>query len=200
MMASRERVVDYMTPLGLHHLMGSHHHYGPAPWVDDLDRPDWNPVYYHRADVQGIGFDRTRTGSNAVAQYCPSTVREFGDIDRVPERYLLWFHHAMGPPHGFGSHVVGRTRRALHGGVDGVAEMGRRWSTPCALVDAERHADVAAFLRVQRREAHWWRDASIAYFQTQSKRPLPAGYAAPEHTLEWYRAQEFSFAPGRATP
>jgi alpha-glucuronidase len=201
MMASRQRVVDYMTPLGLHHLMGSHHHYGPAPWVDDLDRPDWNPVYYHRADAQGLGFDRSPRGSNAVAQYAPALAREFGDIVRVPERYLLWFHHAswdhrMASGRTLWDELVAR----YTAGVDGVADMRRQWDGLASYVDAERHAEVATFLGVQEREAHWWRDASIAYFQTYSRRPLPAGFAAPEHSLDWYRAQEFSFAPGRATP
>ena len=78
--------------------------------------------------------------------------------------------------------------------------MRRQWDALAPFVDAERHAEVATFLRVQEREAHWWRDASVAYFQTHSRRPLPAGFAPPEHSLDWYRAQEFSFAPGRATP
>src|SRR5215831_4099230 len=63
MMASREALVNYMTPLGLHHIMGTNHHYGPAPWVNNAGRADWNPVYYHRADSIGIGFERTKKGS-----------------------------------------------------------------------------------------------------------------------------------------
>jgi alpha-glucuronidase len=78
--------------------------------------------------------------------------------------------------------------------------MERRWSSLAPYVDAERHADVAAFLRIQRQEAQWWRDASIAYFQTLSKRPLPAGYAAPAHTLDWYRSLSFPYAPGHWDP
>ncbi|HEX9827053.1 MAG TPA: alpha-glucuronidase family glycosyl hydrolase, partial [Flavobacteriaceae bacterium] len=66
---SYEAVVSYMTPLGLHHIMATGHHYGPGPWVSDLSRPEWNPVYYHKADNEGVGFDRTATGSNAVEQY-----------------------------------------------------------------------------------------------------------------------------------
>ena len=69
MMGSHEAVVDYMTPLGLHHLMGRGHHYGPGPWVEGGPRADWTSVYYHRADAAGIGFDRSATGSNAIAQY-----------------------------------------------------------------------------------------------------------------------------------
>ncbi|MEJ1970246.1 MAG: hypothetical protein WDN03_16705 [Rhizomicrobium sp.] len=86
MMASREAVVDYMTPLGLHHLMATGHHYGPGPWVDDLKRPEWNPVYYHHADANGIGFDRTPTGSNATAQYAPHVAAELNDVHRIPEK------------------------------------------------------------------------------------------------------------------
>ena len=71
MLGSREAVVDYMTPLGLVHLMAEGHHYGPGPWVSTARRADWNSVYYHRADANGIGFDRTASGSNAVAQYFP---------------------------------------------------------------------------------------------------------------------------------
>jgi alpha-glucuronidase len=93
MMMSRETVVDYMTPLGLHHIMGTSHHHGPAPWVDDLERPDWNPVYYHRADRNGIGFNRTASGSNALEQYAPEIARQYADPRTTPEQLLLWFHH-----------------------------------------------------------------------------------------------------------
>ena len=76
MMASREAVVDYMTPLGLHHLMGTRPSLRPGAVGDgDLARADWNPVYYHRADADGIGFDRSASGSNAVAQYAPPVAR-----------------------------------------------------------------------------------------------------------------------------
>ncbi|RJF91538.1 alpha-glucuronidase family glycosyl hydrolase [Sphingomonas cavernae] len=197
MMGSREIVVDYMTPLGLHHLMASGHHYGPGPWVDDLERADWNPVYYHRADAAGIGFDRTKAGSDAVSQYAPPVARMFGDIDTVPERDLLWFHHVgwdrrMASGRTLWDELVARYGR----GVRGVESMQRDWTRLAPFVDAERHREVATFLAIQRHEAKWWRDASIAYFQTISKRPLPAGEAPPEHPLSWYRALNFPFAPG----
>ncbi|MCJ8157912.1 alpha-glucuronidase family glycosyl hydrolase [Sphingomonas sp. LaA6.9] len=197
MMASRETVVDYMTPLGLHHLMASGHHYGPGPWVDDLERADWNPVYYHRADGAGIGFDRTKAGSDAVSQYAPPVARMFGDIATVPERDLLWFHH-VGWDHRMASgrtlwdELVMRYGR----GVRGVESMQQRWAGLASFVDAERHAEIAAFLAIQHNEARWWRDASVAYFQTFSKRPLPAGEVAPEHPLQWYKALRFPYAPG----
>jgi alpha-glucuronidase len=93
MMGSREAAVDYMTPLGLHHVMGTGHHYGPAPWIANLARPEWNPVYYHKADAQGIGFDRTASGSNAVAQYAPPVAARLSALATTPEKEWLWFHH-----------------------------------------------------------------------------------------------------------
>src|SRR5688572_4629564 len=93
MMRSREAVVDYMMPLGLHHLFDTGHHYGPGPWVNNLNRADWNPTYYHRADAKGVGFDRGPKGSNATSQYAPEVGRVFADVKKVPEQFLLWFHH-----------------------------------------------------------------------------------------------------------
>lgn len=197
MMKSHEAVVDYMTPLGLHHLMGRGHHYGPGPWVQGGPRADWTSVYYHRADAKGIGFDRTATGSNAVAQYAPPVAAEFGDLKRVPEQFLLWFHHVPWDYRTQSGRIlwdelVYRYTR----GVDSVGDMAQTWQGLAPFVDAERHAQVAAFLRIQQQEAKWWRDASIAYFQTFSKRPLPSGSAAPEHSLDYYQSLEFPYAPG----
>jgi len=197
MMSSRETVVDYMTPLGLHHLMGRSHHYGPGPWVDGGPRADWTSVYYHRADERGIGFDRSASGSKAVEQYAPQVAAEFGSIDRVPEKLLLWFHHVpwdhrMSSGRILWDELVYRYSR----GVDGVSAMRKTWAGLAPYVDAERHAQVAAFLGIQEKEARWWRDASIAYFQTFSKRPLPAGYAPPEHSLDYYKSLSFPYAPG----
>ena len=197
MMGSREAVVDYMTPLGLHHLMGRGHHYGPAPWVECGPRADWTSVYYHRADAKGIGFDRSASGSNAVAQYAPPVAAQFGDLATVPEEFLLWFHHVpwdhrMASGNTLWDELVLRYGR----GVDYVAGMRRTWDGLAGKVDPERHAQVAAFLAIQEKEAQWWRDASIAYFQTFSKRPLPAGEPAPPHSLAYYQALQFPFAPG----
>src|ERR1700733_710814 len=93
MMGSREAVVDYMTPLGLGHLMATGHHYGPGPWIGNLKRAEWNPVYYHHAGQDGIGFDRTVTGSNALADYAPEMARRLADPNFDDSKYLLWFHH-----------------------------------------------------------------------------------------------------------
>ncbi len=197
MMASREAAVNYMTPLGLHHLMARGHHYGPGPWVDGGPRADWTSVYYHRADRNGIGFDRTATGSNAVAQYAPEVAATYADLTQVPEALLLWFHHvpwdhrmASGRP--LWDELVGRYSL----GVRQVQAMQGTWASLRGRVDADRHEQVAAFLKIQRREAQWWRDASVAYFQSISGRPLPAGEAPPPHPLAYYQALQFPSAPG----
>lgn len=193
MAASRETMVDYMTPLGLHHIMGRSHHYGPGPWVTGGERADWTSVYYHRASPEGIGFDRMVTGSNAVAQYAPQA----GKTLAADERFLLWFHrvpwdHRVASGRTLWDELVVRYSR----GVDEVQAMRRTWEAMAPYVDPERHAEVAAYLAIQAREAQWWRDACIAYFQTFSKRPLPAGYAPPPHPVEWYEALSFPYAPG----
>jgi alpha-glucuronidase len=197
MMGSRQAAVDYMTPMGLHHVMARGHHYGPGPWVDGGPRADWTSVYYHRADRNGIGFDRGRTGSDAIAQYAGPLAEQYDDLDRVPEDLLLWFHHV---PWDYKT----RSGRALWDelvlrytrGVDAVHHMRATWQGMAPYVDRERYAQVDAFLGIQEKEAQWWRDASIAYFQSISDRPLPAGFAPPAHSLDYYKSLEFPFAPG----
>jgi alpha-glucuronidase len=199
MMDSREAVVDYMTPLGLAHLMGTGHHYGPAPWVNDLGRADWNPTYYHRADANGIGFDRGAKGSNAIAQYAPEIAKLFGDQKKVPEQFLLWFHHLpwdhrMTSGRTLWDEIVFRYTR----GVERAEKLRDTWyGLKYRDVDAERYAQIAAFLQIQVDEAQWWRDACIAYFQSVNKLPLPAGVAPPKQTLEYYKSLKFPYAPGR---
>jgi alpha-glucuronidase len=198
MLMSHDAVVNYMTPLGLHHLMGTGHHHGPAPWVADQKRPEWNPVYYHRADKQGIGFDRTAAGSDAVAQYAPALARIYGDPRTTPQQLLLWFHHLPWDT----KMASGRTLWAeliahYDAGVAGVDTMLARWMALANVVDPRRHAEVAVLLRKQREEALWWRDASIAYFQSVSGLPLPEGTRPPAQGLEQYKARRFPFAPGR---
>ena len=197
MMGSREAAVNYMTPLGLAHQMATGHHYGPGPWVSDLARPDWNPTYYAQADRQGIGFDRTASGSDAVAQYHPPVARRFADPATTPLQDLLWFHH-VGWDFRLSS---GRTlweelARHYDAGVATVGDMRRTWATLRPYVDAERWNKTAAFLAIQQREARWWRDASLAYWQSVNGLPLPPGVAPPEHDLPWYKALRFPFAPG----
>jgi alpha-glucuronidase len=197
MMLSREAVVDYMTPLGLHHLMGTGHHYGPAPWVDNLERPDWNPVYYHRADRNGIGFDRTASGSNALAQYAPQIARRYADPHTTPPQFLLWFHHlpwdyAMPSGRTLWAELLNR----YDTGVAAAKDLQARWTALRPLIDARRHAEVAARLARQVDNAVLWRDACIAYFQSVSGLPLPAGVRAPALPLERYKAMRYPYAPG----
>ncbi|PZU56462.1 MAG: alpha-glucuronidase, partial [Sphingobium sp.] len=197
MMGSREAAVDYMTPLGLAHVMGTGHHYGPAPWISDLARPEWNPVYYHKADARGIGFDRTKTGSNAIAQYAPAVAKRLASPKTTPETELLWFHHVGWDDRlASGETLWDGLVHRYDAGVAYVAGMRRTWDTLRPHIDAGRFAETATFLGIQEREARWWRDASIAYFQSIAKRPLPPGAAAPEHPLDWYKAQSFPYAPG----
>jgi alpha-glucuronidase len=197
MMKSREAVVDYMTPLGLHHLMGRGHHYGPGPWVEGGPRADWTSVYYHRATKDGVGFDRTAGGSNAVGQYAKPVASVFADIDRIPEKLLLWFHHVpwdhkMESGRTLWDELVHRYTR----GVQTVSGLRTRWAKLEGSIDPDRHAQVASFLAIQEKEAKLWRDASLAYFQTFSARPIPEGYAPPERSLDYYKSLEFPYAPG----
>jgi alpha-glucuronidase len=188
---------NYMTPLGLHHLMGRGHHYGPGPWVSGGPRADWTSVYYHRADSIGVGFDRTATGSNAVSQYFDPLDKIFGDIDRVPEKYLLWFHHV--PWHytmKSGLTLWDELASHYQEGVDEVRAMQRTWGTLEGKIDDERYDLTRDFLAIQEKEARWWRDSSLLYFQTFSRMPLPDNVEAPEHTLEYYMSLEFPSAPG----
>jgi alpha-glucuronidase len=197
MAGSREAVVDYTGPLGLAHLMATGHHYGPGPWVADLARPEWNPVYYHRADHDGIGFDRTKTGSNAVAQYAPRLARAYADPATTPLTELLWFHHLrwdhrLSTGRTMWEELVQRYDR----GVATVSDMQRRWAALEPRIDAERWQKTATLLAVQAREARWWRDASLAYWMSLNRLPLPPGSAPPEHDLAWYEALSFPDAPG----
>jgi alpha-glucuronidase len=196
MMASREAVVDYMTPLGLHHLMATNSHYGPGPWVSDLSRPEWNPVYYHRADARGVGFDRTPSGSDATSQYAPPIARLFAGPD-IPDRFLLWFQHVAWD-HKMRSGRILWDELVIHYdiGIATVGQMRRIWDGEKPHVDPERWTQTAAFLAIQEKEARWWRDACIAYFETFSHMPMPAGHAAPPHDLAYYKAVYFPYAPG----
>lgn len=197
MLSSHEALVKYMTPLGLHHIMGTGHHYGPAPWVDNVGRADWNPVYYHRADANGLGFDRTAKGSNALAQYAPEVRNVFENMQTCPEEYLLWFHHV---PWTF-KMKSGRTLWEelcfqYYAGVDSVKAIQQQWNSLKGTVDEDRFRQVQMLLNMQVKEATWWRNACLLYFQTFSKMPIPAGYEKPDQTLEYYKNLRFPYAPG----
>ncbi|MEO7599416.1 MAG: alpha-glucuronidase, partial [Opitutus sp.] len=197
LLESREAVVNYSMPLGLHHIMAEGSHYGPGPWVAKSGRPDWTSVYYHRADEDGIGFDRTSTGSNALSQYAPEIAKRWEDPATTPETLLLWFHHLPW------DYRMNSGRRlwdeiGLHyqTGVNRVRSWQKSWAQLEPHVDAERFTHVSALLERQEREAREWRDACLLYFHQFSKRPLPAGVEPPEHTLDYYIAINRRYVPG----
>jgi alpha-glucuronidase len=197
MMESREILVNYMTPLGLHHIMGYNHHYGPGPWVKDKPRTDWTSVYYHRADSLGVGFDRTRTGSNALEQYHPDVQKRFSTLASCPEEFLLWFHHvSWNQPMASGKTLWEELCARYYGGAESVSKMQKTWDGLESKVDGERFQQVKSFLAIQRKEAELWRDACVLYFQTFAKKPIPANLAKPAKTLEYYQNLSFPYAPG----
>jgi alpha-glucuronidase len=191
MMGSREAAVDYMTPLGLASQMAAGTHFGPGPWVAPAKGtpPDWSSTYYSRADASGIGFDRTATGSNALAQYSPHVRAQLRDPATCPEDLLLWFHH-LPWDYRMRSGETLWDSLVLHydRGVQWVRQARATWSTLSPYVDPQRYELTADFLAIEEKDAEWWRDASIAYFQSISHRPLPAGDAPPPDTLAHYEA------------
>jgi alpha-glucuronidase len=187
MMDSRENSVNYMTPLGLHHIMGNGHHFGPGPWVS-RGRPDWTAVYYHRADSTGIGFDRTPTGSDATNQYFKPVAEKFANLKTCPDEYLLWFHHL---PWDYKM----RSGRTLwdelcyhyYEGVEGVKQMQKEWDSLEVKIDPEEFEQVKKKMAEQLKLAKWWRNSCVLYFQQFSKMLIPAGLEKPKESLEHYQ-------------
>jgi alpha-glucuronidase len=195
LLESREAMVNYSMPLGLHHIMAASHHQGPGPWYAGGNRPDWTAVYYHRADEKGVGFDRTAKGSNALGQYTPEVAKVWSDLATVPDNLLLWFHHVPWD-YKMRSGKTLWTEICLHyqSGVDSVRSWQKSWDTLAGLIDEQRFKEVQALLRGQEHEARIWRDACTQYFATFSKMAVPAGYEAPEFPLEYYQAQRTPFS------
>ena len=196
MLNSRETTVNYMTPLGLHHIMAYGHHYGPGPWVDFGSRPDWNCIYYHRADSLGLGFDRTATGSDALSQYIPSVSAQFSDLKTCPDEYLLWFHHVKwNYTMRSGKTLWDELASRYYKGVESVRATQKTWETMRPYVDNQRFEQMKMLLTVQEHEAVWWRNACLLYFQTFSKMPIPFD-EKPDKSLEYYKNLKFPYAPG----
>jgi alpha-glucuronidase len=167
------------------------------PWGNTLGRPDWNPVYYHKADSFGIGFNRTITGTNALAEYENEVSNEWADSNHCADKYLLWFHHVSW------NHTMqsGRTLwnelcYKYYAGVDSIKAIQQEWISIEKFVDAARFKQVKQLLAIQVKEAIWWRNACLLYFQTFSKMPIPVNYEQPDHTLAFYQSLRFPFAPG----
>lgn len=174
MMTSREACVNYMMPLGLHHIFKFDHHYGPEPDGFIASYPlEWCPVYYHKADAQGIGFDRSSKGTDAVGQY-PEPYRSLYDnIETCPEEYLLWFHHV---PWTYkmksGSTLWQELCMKYNMGVAMVEVYRDFWHTSAKLYmkgheQEWQHTD--SLLNVQLENAKEWRNTCLKYFQTFSK-------------------------------
>lgn len=174
MMTSREACVDYMMPLGLHHIFKFDHHYGPEPDGFIASYPlEWCPVYYHKADAQGVGFDRSSKGTDAVGQY-PEPYRSLYDnIETCPEEYLLWFHHV---PWTYkmksGSTLWQELCMKYNMGVAMVEVYRDFWHTSAKQYmkgheQEWQHTD--SLLNVQLENAKEWRNTCLKYFQTFSK-------------------------------
>lgn len=186
MLTSREAVVDYMMPMGLHHIFAFGHHYGPEPWGDVPNaRPDWMPWYYHNADSIGLGFDRTTTGSNAVSQYFPPLKEIYNDPSRCPENLLLWFHHIPWNYKMKNGHIMwDELCYKYDSGVQQVRSFPKTWNQMQPYIDEQRFNDVKSKLEIQSQDAVWWKDACLLYFQTFSKHPIPSDIEPPMHKLE----------------
>ncbi len=197
MMSSYENMVKYMTPLGLHHIMGNGHHYGPMPWGNTLSRADWNPVYYHRSDTLGIGFNRSASGSNAVAQYDPWVQKQWSDSNSCDEKYLLWFHHvSWNHKMKSGNNLWNELCYEYNQGVSGVEKMNQQWKGLQSKINPDDFEPINQLLAIQLHDAIWWRDACLLYFQTFSKQPFPNNYPKAKYNLKYYQSLNFPFAPG----
>ncbi|MDA3890349.1 MAG: alpha-glucuronidase family glycosyl hydrolase [Salinivirgaceae bacterium] len=196
MINSRENLVNYMTPLGLHHIMARNHHYGPGPWVDG-GRADWTSLYYHQANDDGIGFNRSSTGSNAISQYFPEVQDLYKNIKTCPENSLLWFHHVSWDKKlASGNSLWDKLCYKYYEGVDSVISAQKQWNKLEKYIDKERFDHVSSLLKIQVNEALWWRYACVLYFQQFSKQPIPKELEKPKFSLEHYKNIEHRFVPG----
>ncbi len=199
LMSSWETSINYMTPLGLNHLMATGHHYGPGPWVDYLPRADWNPTYFHRADKEGVGFDRTEKGSNAVNQYFSPLSKVFNSRKKTPEKFLLWFHHVKWDDKMKSDRILWEELGwKYQSGINEVRTFIDQWESLKGSIDDERHQQVSMLLQIQLDEAIWWKDACMTYFQTFSEMPFPDFMVTPTKDLEYFKKKEKStpYAPG----
>ena len=166
MLRSREACVDYMMPIGLHHIFAFDEHYGPEPDGYNPRVPyEWCPVYYHKANNDSIGFDRTHTGSNATAQYREPYCTIYDDINTCPERYLLWFHRV---PWSYrlksGRSVLEEMEFRYSRGVSEVEDFIRIWNEAKPCIDQQRWQEVDARLQHQLDNAKEWRKVCLDYF------------------------------------
>ena len=174
---SSEEIIDEWMPMTLSY---------PEPWCDIKGgRPDWMPPYYHRADSAGLGFNRSSSGSNAVAQYPAQLAKKLDDINTCPEEFILWFHHV---PWDFkmksGATLWQELCNRYQSGVESVETMQRQWTAAKPYIDPELWNDVNERLMTQARDANWWREGCLLYFQQFSGMPIPDNVTPPVHTLD----------------
>lgn len=186
MLESREAAVNYMMPLGLHHIFSANEHYGPGPWwAPKRIRKDWTPPYYHQADTNGVGFDRTQKGSNAVSQYHEPLSSQFNDLKTCPEKYLLWFHHIPWDHKMKSGHTLWEEMCYHYDiGLQQIRQFQKVWDRVQPYVDSERFAAVQSKLRNQCRNAQIWKDSCLLYFQQFSRQPIPYEIERPVNDLE----------------
>lgn len=186
MLDSREAAVNYMMPLGFHHIMQAHHHYGPGPWWElEGVRKDWTMPYYHKADSFGVGFDRSATGSNAIEQYHEPLQSQLGNVNTCPEKYLLWFHHvSWNHTMKNGNTLWEEICYRYDSGLKQVRQFQVSWDKIQPFVDKERFGAVQEKLRDQTQNAQVWKDACLLYFQQFSQQAIPFDIERPIHNLD----------------
>jgi len=187
MLESREACVDYSMPLGLHHIFSADDHYGPgAWWAPKSVRKDWTPPYYHQADSNGIGFDRTAKGTNAVSQYHEPLSTQYSNPKTCPEVYLLWFHHL---PWDYktksGKILWDEVCCRYDNGVNQTRGFQKTWDLVEPYLDRERFVHVQKLLKRQTFDVQVWKDATLLYFQQFSKRPIPYDLERPVFDLDF---------------
>ncbi|AXY77883.1 alpha-glucuronidase [Paraflavitalea soli] len=193
MLESREAVVNYMTPLGLHHIMSANGHYGPGPWwAPEKMRADWTPPYYHQAGTNGVGFDRTKKGSDAVDQYREPLAAQFNDPATCPDMFLLWFHHLPWDYKMKSGRTLWEEICAHYDkGILQVRQFQKTWDKVQPYVDSSRFVAIQRKLRTQCSDALVWKDACLLYFQQFSQMPIPYYLERPVNNLDEIRANEF---------
>ncbi len=168
MLRSREACVDYMMPLGLHHIFKFDHHYGPEPDAFKADYPlEWCPVYYHQADSAGIGFNRSHSGTNATSQYAEPYRSLYDDLRTCPEQYLLWFHHVPWTYRMSNGRTLWENLQAHYDhGVAEVEDFIRIWQDAKPYIDEQRWQETNDRLLHQLDNAREWRHTCLTYFRT----------------------------------
>lgn len=174
MTTSREACVDYMMPLGLHHLFASQHHYGPEADGVKAEYPlEWCPIPYHKAAADGIGFDRSSKGTNAVSQYREPYRSLYDNLATCPDEYLLWFHHVPWDYKLHNGDMLWDELCALYyRGIEQVVSYQKLWNELRPQIDQERWEHVNRLLALQLANAKECRDYALRYFQQFSKMPL----------------------------